>query len=227
MLLLVLPLMMLACPCPACAKCPGAFHLSDLTCLACAQCPALLTLTPSCGPGPEPGVCLGGLRVTVSIDGAGASPVNLTLALSNYSGVAGAVQVAYSVTVGRLLCPLEHFRSVVSQLCVSCTICQPPANETSPCTGEADRVCGTVLAVGFEVQGASFLSEFQPPGGLAAQPVVSEDIKLSIVQIPCADAQFRSPDDQLCSAWRARCAPRATSSSAGARWTATACAPTR
>ena len=29
---------------------------------------------------------------------------------------------------------------------------------------------------------------------------MSEDIQLSVVQIPCADEQFRSPDDQLCRA---------------------------
>ena len=89
---------------------PGGFYLPNITCLVCAPCPAPLTLTPSCGPGPEPGVCLGGLRVTVSIDGAGASPVNVTLALSNYLGVACPVQEDYSVTAGRHPCLLHGAR---------------------------------------------------------------------------------------------------------------------
>ena len=114
MLLLVLPLMVLVCPGPACTTClrraPVVFccpiSRASYARRAPLRSPSPLRVGLAPTP-PEPGVCLGGLRVTVSIDGAGASPVNLTLALSNYSGVAGQVQEEYSVTEGRHPCPPE------------------------------------------------------------------------------------------------------------------------
>lgn len=198
MFFLILPLMGLVFPPPTLASCPTGYYLADPQCIACTPCLPPLETVPPCGPGPEPGSCVGGIQVAVSISGAVSTSINLTLALSNYSGSAGPLQESYGISARSLTCPAGQYRSSVSRLCTPCTICPQESNETSPCTENSDRVCGASLTVGFRVEGASFLSNFKAPEGLAVSPVVSDDIQVIVQAIPCANDQFRSPEDQLC-----------------------------
>lgn len=184
--------------------CPANFYLSNdgASCLVCAPCPAPHVFNPACGPGPTPGECVSGIQVTVAINGAVLPGLNLTLGLRNFSAVQGQIQDASQIVAGRRLCPAEQFRSPVSQLCVPCTVCKPPANETGPCTTDSDRTCGDALNVGFRVQGASFLNPVDSMGlGFDGVPFqVLDDSDIIVRQIPCSDGQFRSPEDHLCRA---------------------------
>jgi hypothetical protein len=186
--------------------CPEGFYASTdgASCLACAPCPAPHVFEPACGPGPVPGECVSGIQVLVAINGDVVPGMNLTLGLGNWSAVPGLIQDASTIIARSRPCPAGQFRSPISRLCVACTVCHPPDNETSSCTTDSDRTCGSALVVGFRVQGASFLNPIDLiKSGVNLtnfQGLVQEDVDISVLQIPCVEGQFRSPEDQLCHA---------------------------
>lgn len=120
---------------------------------------------------------------------------------NNFS--AGVTHWAYDqVSVVRRECPAGQFRSDTDALCHQCTTCPPLVDEASPCTSDADRVCGSSLVVGFRAEGVSFLTQHDVllPGVASFDQVVREDVDVMVLQIPCGVGQYRSLDDQLCHA---------------------------
>ena len=280
--------------------CPPGFYLSGdgASCLTCAPCPEPYAQVAPCGPGPSSGVCGSGLRVELRIAGTGASGLNLTVALSNFSGLAApAVDVhaldvqlqpcpvsnqyrslvdllchtcqtcappipveaspcvtahdrvcippivfmlqangtdlildpslliqllstiaangfnasfSYAtynqVYVRRIACPPDQFRSQVTGACEPCTPCPALRLQSTPCTPDADRVCGTSLVSGFLLQGLPFTGRIAGDWNLSLFQLGPDGDALPLPTAPCPAAQFRSPLDGLCRACTV-CAP--------------------
>jgi TNFR/NGFR cysteine-rich region/Tyrosine-protein kinase ephrin type A/B receptor-like len=203
----------------ACGYCPPAYYLSSdgARCLACPPCPPPFSVLEPCGPGPSAGVCGAGIQVELSIAGAGAAGLNLTVALANYSGSAWPAVDATGLDVILRPCPAaDQYRSLIDYLCHTCQSCAPPVPvEASPCVTAHDRVCIPPLNVMLQANGTDLildpdlliqlLSTIASNGYNSSFSYATYD-QVYVTRIPCPPDHYRSQDTGLCHPCTA-CAP--------------------
>lgn len=189
---------------PSVCVCPPGFYLSfehQQSCQPCPECAAPYTRLSPCGPGPAQGTCGGGLQLELSI--VGVSSVNLTVALTNYSGRADPPVDATALNVALKPCPTpEEYRSLADLQCHPCQICRPPVPvEAAPCVTEHDRLCIPPVTVMLQANGSNL---FLNPGllvellaslsrnGFNSSYLVRNYDQVYVTRIPCPSDQYRS-----------------------------------
>jgi len=191
--------------------CPPGFYLSEdgASCLTCAPCPEPYAQVAPCGPGPSSGVCGSGLRVELRFEGLDAAALNLTVALSNYSGLAAPALDAHALDVQLRPCPVANqFRSLMDMLCHPCQTCAPPIPvEASPCVTAHDRVCIPPIAVMFQANGTDLILDPSlliqllstiAANGFNASFSYATYNQVYVQRIACPADQYRSQTTALC-----------------------------